>query len=820
MRNLKTYLGLLLVSLMALTACQDDFDDLKLREPESSWLADQDNYDTWTIAKFKETYWEDADNYYKTVGEGADGKHILLRGRVISSDASGNIYKSLVIQDATGALAMSINQNGMSVKYRRGQEVVVDVTGMTVGKYASLQQLGAGEDSPTYGPQTTFMSYESFEEHSQLNGLPDLAAIDTLTISNLSELTGGPDVLRKWQSQMVRINDVEFENAGTMTFAESKTTVNTTVKTKAGNTMTVRTSGYSNFWSDVLPVGRGDIAGILSYHTSGGWQLLLIDRTGCMNWGHPTIGPGAEDNPYKVTEAIAAIESGSDPSQVWTTGYIVGAVAPGPNVSSNSDIQFTDSPELDNTLVIASSPDVKDYTKCLVVPLPQGSKLRQYGNLVDNKSNYGKQIWLFGNLGYVLGTYGISGNQGTTDQFRIAGVDVPDDPGTVQGDGTEEKPYIVSQVLSLGNPGSEAWVTGYIVGSAVDKTADSFTTATGSGASMTNIFIAQNAGETDYTKCVPVQLPSGDVRNALNLQQNAGNLGKAVTVKGTLEKYFGMNGVKNVASYKLEGGGDTPVTPPGPTTGDGSKEKPYGVTEVIGLNNPGTQAWVEGYIVGSAPGKSADTFTTEAGSTASNTNIFIAATPSETDYTKCVPVQLPAGDVRTALSIQANPGNLGKKVKLYGSLEKYFGMPGVKTVTEYELDGSSTGGDTPDTPAEADGSKEKPYSPSGVIALNNPGTKAWVKGYIVGSAPGKSADTFTTEAGSTASNTNIFIADKATETDYTKCIPVQLPAGDVRTALSIQANPGNLGKEVLLYGSLEKYFGIPGLKTVTEYELK
>ena len=46
MRNLKTYLGLLLVSLMALTACQDDFDDLKLREPESSWLADQDNYDT------------------------------------------------------------------------------------------------------------------------------------------------------------------------------------------------------------------------------------------------------------------------------------------------------------------------------------------------------------------------------------------------------------------------------------------------------------------------------------------------------------------------------------------------------------------------------------------------------------------------------------------------------------------------------------------------------------------------------------------------------------------------------------------------------
>jgi len=109
------------------------------------------------------------------------------------------------------------------------------------------------------------------------------------------------------------------------------------------------------------------------------------------------------------------------------------------------------------------------------------------------------------------------------------------------------------------------------------------------------------------------------------------------------------------------------------------------VADLYALNNPtpATTAWVKGYIVGSAPGKSADSFTTETGANASNTNIFIAASASETDYAKCVAVQLPAGDVRTALSLQANEDILGKEVGLFGSLEKYFGMIGVKAVTEY-----------------------------------------------------------------------------------------------------------------------------------------
>lgn len=436
MRIFNKYIGLLLAATLGFTACQDDFDDPAIVSPESTWLADSENYQLMSINDFKTQYWQDAENYYATVGAADDGKHVLVKGRVISSDASGNIYKSLVIQDETGALAMSINANSMNNKYRRGQELIIDVTGMTIGKYAGLQQLGFPEDSESYGAQTTFMPYAFFEEHVQMQGLPALADVDTITVRSLSEISGGgAATFVKWQSQLVRFNDCYFADGGKETFATSKETVNRTLTLSDGGSLTVRTSGYSNFYSDMLPEGHFDIVGILGYHSNGGWQLTLIDRKGCMNVGNPTQGPGAEDNPYTVDEALSVINGGGSDNGIWLTGYIVGAVAPGvQSVTSNDDIQFMAEVDLDNTLVIASDPDCKDWTKCMVVSLPQDSPLRQYGNLADNPGNYKKQIWLKGNLGTLLDMGALTGNNGAAANFRIDGVDVPDTGGNLDPD--------------------------------------------------------------------------------------------------------------------------------------------------------------------------------------------------------------------------------------------------------------------------------------------------------------------------------------------------------------------------------------------------
>ena len=103
-----------------------------------------------------------------------------MAGRVTNNCASGNVYKSLIIQDETAALAISLNESDMSQYYKVGQEVVIDLTGMSIGKYNGLQQIGEPEVYQD-GYEVTFLDSDKFKEHAQVNGLPDMSLVDTLT---------------------------------------------------------------------------------------------------------------------------------------------------------------------------------------------------------------------------------------------------------------------------------------------------------------------------------------------------------------------------------------------------------------------------------------------------------------------------------------------------------------------------------------------------------------------------------------------------------------------------------------------------------------
>ena len=151
-------------------------------------------------------------------------------------------------------------------------------------------------------------------------------------------------------------------------------------------------------------------------------------------------------------------------------------------------------------------------------------------------------------------------------------------------------------------------------------------------------------------------------------------------------------------NFSIQEGTVTPTPPtPGPGgEGDGSANSPYNVAYVLSAGNPGTNAWVKGYIVGTVTDKSwADV--AFGADNASNTNIIIADAADCKDANLCIPVQLPQGAVRDGLSLQQHPENLGKLVYLHGSLEKYFSQPGLKTVTEYSFEGGSGGGGGDDT---------------------------------------------------------------------------------------------------------------------------
>ena len=94
----------------------------------------------------------------------------------------------------------------------------------------------------------------------------------------------------------------------------------------------------------------------------------------------------------------------------------------------------------------------------------------------------------------------------------------------------------------------------------------------------------------------------------------------------------------------------------------------------------------------------------------------------------------------------------------------------------------------------------------------------WVCGYITGGDLGKSSISFSPPF---ASRTNIAISARSTASGREACLSVSLPSGDVRDALNLVDHPENLGRRIYLNGDIvESYFGLTGIKNVSDYVLK
>ena len=71
------------------------------------------------------------------------------------------------------------------------------------------------------------------------------------------------------------------------------------------------------------------------------------------------------------------------------------------------------------------------------------------------------------------------------------------------------------------------------------------------------------------------------------------------------------------------------------------------------------------------------------------------------------------------------------------------------------------------------------------------------------------------------SSTNLAIASRSSVSSRESCLSVSLPAGKIRDALNLHDHPENLGHRVYLYGDIvESYFGIAGVKNVSDFTLK
>lgn len=115
---------------------------------------------------------------------------------------------------------------------------------------------------------------------------------------------------------------------------------------------------------------------------------------------------------------------------------------------------------------------------------------------------------------------------------------------------------------------------------------------------------------------------------------------------------------------------------------------------------------------------------------------------------------------------------------------------------------------------EGEGTFEAPYTPADVQYFNGKAEgKVWVKGQILGSINGSAIYPASDTEKTVASNIAIGTPDLY--------VPVQLVSkSDVRAALNLIDHPELQDATVWVYGNLENYFSMPGVKNTSDFSLE
>lgn len=271
MKNLKTLklLSFLFLLGMMVASCVHDDDynvpEINVEEP----IVDVNT----NIVSVKSIY----RGFEPKIIEAGDGssRALYLEAYVISSDETGNFYKSLVIQDSpenpTAGVAVSTNATNLYTKFEPGRKIYLRVDGLYIGEYAGLPTIGIQE-----GDEVGRMNVEDFESRilrsmEKVELIPQLVTIAEVNDNNLNN---------EFLNTLVKFENIQFPDglAGIAHYGNPSNTysVNRQLENCDEETIMLRTSGFADFKGLLLPEGNGTLTAVLSRFNND-VQLFIRD---------------------------------------------------------------------------------------------------------------------------------------------------------------------------------------------------------------------------------------------------------------------------------------------------------------------------------------------------------------------------------------------------------------------------------------------------------------------------------------------------------------------------------------------------------------
>ncbi len=186
---------------------------------------------------------------------------VIFSGIVVGDDASGNIYKQMVLQQDSSGIAVQVDVSNFNTDYPIGRRVFVKAKGLYIANDGGNYEIGISSAGIVGRIPAALLSQYLVKGKWGLSVTPKEYQIGDPTIPT---------------NTLVKFTNVEFAPGSYGVAYAATSGSNLDIKNCAGDILTLYSSNYSTFALQRTPTGKGSITGVYTIY-SGDGELQIRD---------------------------------------------------------------------------------------------------------------------------------------------------------------------------------------------------------------------------------------------------------------------------------------------------------------------------------------------------------------------------------------------------------------------------------------------------------------------------------------------------------------------------------------------------------------
>jgi hypothetical protein len=186
---------------------------------------------------------------------------LVISAVVVADDSSGSFYKGLAIEDSTAGIMLMIDGSYLYNLYPMGTRVFVHLKGLYIVNYKGVNEIVA-----IVNPGGTYTGIPTSVQSQFITRGKWGIYVPPIVLS-VAQLNASGDM---YQSELVQLNNVQFSQTSLGNpYYVAANYGNATMRDCSGEDLiTVYTSTYADFATQLVPAGNGTFIGIYSLYTS------------------------------------------------------------------------------------------------------------------------------------------------------------------------------------------------------------------------------------------------------------------------------------------------------------------------------------------------------------------------------------------------------------------------------------------------------------------------------------------------------------------------------------------------------------------------